>query len=162
MRLGTKARYAVMALSEISLQPHDKAVSLSMIAEQQQISLTYLEQLFLKLRKAGIIESVRGMNGGYMLAKPSEDIKILDIVNAVDTPLKATRCRSDSHEGCRDDGQMCLTHDLWDELSAVVRIFLGRVTLEDVKERRVTGMGRFGLFMEPKIMGQQTKMSGEL
>jgi Rrf2 family iron-sulfur cluster assembly transcriptional regulator len=152
MRLSTKARYAVTAMVDVALEEASGPVSLATIAARQELPLAYLEQLFGKLRKAGLVKSSRGSTGGYALAHKSEDISILDIISAVDTPLKATRCEHESSIGCRATGEQCLTHDLWDELGAVVQLFLARITLADVCEKRISGMGRFGIFMDPISM----------
>lgn len=149
MRLSTKARYAVMAMVDVALEEASGPVSLATIAARQELPLAYLEQLFGKLRKAELVSSNRGSNGGYVLAHKPEDISILNIISAVDTPLKATRCDHDSTIGCRTTGERCLTHDLWDELGAVVHLFLARISLADVCEKRIAGMGRFGIFMDP-------------
>lgn len=149
MRLSTKARYAVTAMVDVALEEAAGPVSLAAIADRQELPLAYLEQLFGKLRKAGLVKSSRGSAGGYMLAGNAENVRILDIIGAVDTPIKATRCEHESSTGCRMTGQQCLTHDLWDELGAVIELFLMRVTLADVCEKRIVGMGRFGVFMDP-------------
>jgi Rrf2 family iron-sulfur cluster assembly transcriptional regulator len=148
MRLSTKARYAVTAMVDVALEEVAGPVSLATIAGRQELPLAYLEQLFGKLRKAGLVISSRGAAGGYSLAHKAEDVRILDIIAAVDTPMKATRCDHESSIGCRATGERCLTHDLWDELGAVVQLFLTRVTLADVCEKRIAGMGRFGVFMD--------------
>lgn len=155
MRLSTKARYAVTAMVDVALEEVAGPVSLATIAERQELPLAYLEQLFGKLRKAGLVKSCRGSTGGYTLAYLAKDMRILDIIAAVDTPLKATQCESASSNGCRTTGGRCLTHDLWDELGAVVQLFLTRITLEDVCEKRITGMGRFGIFMDPAFLKNQ-------
>jgi len=152
MRLSTKARYAVMAMVDVALEETSGSVSLTTIAARQELPLAYLEQLFGKLRKAGLVISNRGSNGGYVLAHKAEDISILSIISAVDTPLKATRCDHESTLGCRATGERCLTHDLWEELGAVVHLFLARITLADVCEKRIAGIGRFGIFMEPSSL----------
>jgi Rrf2 family iron-sulfur cluster assembly transcriptional regulator len=151
MRLSTKARYAVTAMVDVAREEASGPVSLATIADRQELPLAYLEQLFGKLRKAGLLKSSRGSAGGYVLARPVEDVSILDIIAAVDTPLKATRCKEGSSVGCRITGERCLTHDLWDELGAVVQLFLARITLADVCEKRIAGMGRFGVFMDPAL-----------
>lgn len=148
MRLSTKARYAVTAMVDVALEEGSGPVSLTAIAERQELPLAYLEQLFGKLRKAGLVKSSRGSAGGYVLGHQPKDVRILDIIAAVDTPLKATRCDHQSPSGCRATGKRCLTHDLWDELGAVVQQFLTRITLADVCEKRIAGLGRFGAFME--------------
>jgi len=149
MRLSTKARYAVTAMVDVALEESLSPVPLTMIAGRQELPLAYLEQLFVKLRKAGLVKSSRGSAGGYVLAHKAEDIRIFDIVAAVDKPLKATRCPVDSSQGCRLNGEQCLTHDLWDELGAIVYLFLNRVSLADVCYKRVVGMGRFGMYIDP-------------
>lgn len=149
MRLSTKARYAVTAMVDVALKETSGPVSLATIADRQDLPLAYLEQLFGKLRKAGLVKSSRGSAGGYVLAHKADDLSILDIITAVDKPIKATRCEHGSPAGCRATGEPCLTHDLWDELGTVIRLFLMRVTLADVCEKRIAGMGRFGAFMEP-------------
>jgi Rrf2 family iron-sulfur cluster assembly transcriptional regulator len=135
MKLSTKGRYAVMALADIALQAGQRPVTLAAVAERQDISLDYLEQLFLKLRKAGLVESARGPGGGYRLARDAEDIRISEIVLAVDEPLQVTRCIGDAIEGCAR-GEKCLTHDLWSALGRQIYGFLSAVTLGDVVNRR--------------------------
>ena len=157
MRLSTKARYAVTAMVDVALEEAAGPVSLAAIADRQELPLAYLEQLFGKLRKAGLVKSSRGSAGGYMLAHKAGNVRILDIIAAVDTPIKATRCEHESSMGCRMTGEQCLTHDLWDELGAVIELFLMRVTLADVCEKRIVGMGRFGVFMDPVFQKNNEK-----
>ena len=140
MKLTTKGRYAVMALADIAAQGEEGAVALSEIATRQDISQAYLEQLFKKLRAAGVVESVRGAAGGYALARPAADIRVAEIIAAADEQIHATACAPGSHAGCRGGTARCMTHDLWDELGRQIEIFLQAVTLEDVVERRVLGM----------------------
>ncbi|MBI4184681.1 MAG: Rrf2 family transcriptional regulator [Proteobacteria bacterium] len=142
MRLSTKGRYAVMAMADLASHGGIGPVSLAEIADRQEISLSYLEQLFGKLRRAGQVKSVRGPGGGYMLAFPADQTRIADIVLAVDEPIRATRCRPGSPLGCRGDKGRCLTHDLWEELGNHIYLFLSAVTLAHVVERRVLGMSR--------------------
>jgi Rrf2 family iron-sulfur cluster assembly transcriptional regulator len=143
MKLGTKGRYAVMAMVDLAnctvMRSKNRPVTLSDIAERQEISLSYLEQLFSKLRKKGLVKSVRGPGGGYMLARGANQLRISDIVMAVDEPLRATRCDPKSGSGCMSDGGRCVTHDLWEELSNHIYLFLNTVTLEDVCAGRVLG-----------------------
>jgi Rrf2 family iron-sulfur cluster assembly transcriptional regulator len=113
--------------------------ALARIAERQEISLAYLEQLFAKLRRAGLVSGVRGPGGGFRLAKSPDELCIADIVMAVDEPLKATRCHSEGEASCLKKSGRCLTHDLWDELGAQIEFFLSSVTLADVTEQRVRG-----------------------
>lgn len=137
MKLGTKGRYAVMAMTDIAAHSQDLPVCLADIAERQEISLSYLEQLFGRLRKAGLVKSVRGPGGGYRLARCPSQIGIAEIILAVDEPLKATRCPKDSPIGCHSSQARCLTHDLWEELGEQIHSFLSSVSLQDVAERRV-------------------------
>lgn len=139
MRLGTRARYAVMAMVDLARHGNGKPVSLADIAEREEISLCYLEQLFAKLRRAGLVRSVRGPGGGYLLAHHRDDTRIGDIVLAVDEPIQAVRCTPGSAIGCRGDRGRCLTHDLWEELSNQIRLYLSSVSLGDVCEKRVLG-----------------------
>ncbi len=140
MRLSTKARYAVMAMVDLAKMQaiQGGAVSLTTLASRQDLPLAYLEQIFLKLRKKGLVKSLRGASGGYNLAKDAAVIKIFDVIAAVDTPLKATQCPADGHKGCQTQGARCLTHDLWEELGFVVQSFLRNVSLADVYQQRLT------------------------
>ena len=135
MKLSTKGRYAVMALAELARTKGDSPVSLAHIAEGQQISQEYLEQLFAKLRRAELVESVRGPGGGYRLARDPDRIAISDIVLAVDEPLRVTRCTGDAIDGCVG-GEKCITHELWAALGRHIHGFLSSVTLGDVVNRR--------------------------
>ncbi len=148
MKLSTKGRYAVMAMVDLAGSGSEKPVSLADIAERQEISLSYLEQLFARLRRSGLVRSVRGPGGGYLLARRPDATRISDIVLAVDEPLHATRCRPGSAKGCRSDHSRCATHDLWEELGNQIYLFLSSVTLDDVVERRV--LGTSGLARPPK------------
>lgn len=139
MKLTTKGRYAVMAMADLALHSKGSPVSLADIAGRQEISLSYLEQLFARLRRGGLVSSVRGPGGGYLLARDMEETRISDIVLAVDEPLTATRCRSGSSRGCLTATGRCITHDLWDELGRHIQLFLSSVSLADVVERRVGG-----------------------
>ena len=139
MRLSTKGRYAVMAMVDLAQQGDGGPVSLAEIAERQEISLCYLEQLFAKLRRGGLVKSVRGPGGGYLLAHGRDETRIADIIAAVDEPIRAVRCTPGSAIGCRVDRSRCLTHDLWEELSNQIHLYLSSVSLGDVCERRVLG-----------------------
>ncbi len=138
MKLGAKARYAVMAMVDLAVHGKDRTVSLAEIASHQEISLSYLEQLFAHLRRHDLVQSVRGPGGGYRLARPLADIAIFDIVEAVDESMRVTRCEEGAspQEGCMSDRSRCLTHDLWEDLGEHIRSFLCNVTLEDVCEKR--------------------------
>ena len=136
MKLSTKGRYAVMAMAEIALRKTDKPVSLAEIAASQNISQEYLEQLFAKLRRAGLVESTRGPGGGYRLARDPDEIMIIDVIGAADEPFMVTRCADgDAVDGCQD-GEACITHDLWSALRRQIAGFLSAVTLGDVVEKR--------------------------
>lgn len=138
MKLSTKGRYAVMAMVDLARHAQDKSVSLSDIATRQEISLSYLEQLFARLRRAGLIRSARGPGGGYRLVKSSAETRVSEIILAVDEPIKATRCTEMGVVGCRADRSKCLTHDLWEELGNQIHNFLDSVSLDDVLKRKLT------------------------
>ena len=143
MRLSTKGRYAVMAMADLAGHALDaRPVALAEIAERQGISLSYLEQLFAKLRRGGLVKSVRGPGGGYRLSRASDEMRIADIIVAVDEPIAATRCKPGSAKGCAKGGARCLTHDLWEELGQQIHVFLSSVSLADVIEKRVLGRTR--------------------
>lgn len=137
MNLSTKGRYAVMAMVDLATQGQDKPVGLAAIAGRQEIALAYLEQIFARLKKAGLVASVRGPGGGYKLGKSASEMSVAEIMFAADEPIKMTRCESDSHHGCMAAKARCLTHDLWEGLTAQMRLYLGSITLADVCARRV-------------------------
>ena len=138
MRLNTKGRYAVMAMADLARHGQGKSIPMAEIAERQQISLSYLEQLFVKLRRAGLTESVRGPGGGYALARNPGDIYIADIMEAVGEPFKITRCESgEDGNGCLGGGN-CITHELWTALGKHILLFLEKVTLKDVLQGTIT------------------------
>jgi Rrf2 family iron-sulfur cluster assembly transcriptional regulator len=137
VKLSTKGRYAVMALVDLASQSDGRPVALADIAERQEISLSYLEQLFAKLRRGGLVRSVRGPGGGYLLARTADDTRVSDAILAVDEPIRATRCKSGSSAGCRANKSRCLTHDLWEELGNQIHVFLSSVSLADVCNRRI-------------------------
>jgi Rrf2 family transcriptional regulator, iron-sulfur cluster assembly transcription factor len=139
MRLTTKGRYAVMAMVDIAKCGCRGPVTLAEIAERQAISLSYLEQLFAKLRAGGLVKSVRGPGGGYLLAHGADGTRISDIILAVDEPIRATRCTPGAPTGCIGGNGRCLTHDLWEELGNQIHLYLSSVTLADVCEQRVLG-----------------------
>jgi len=126
MKLSTKGRYAVTAMFDIALHYQSGPVSLSDIADRQGISLSYLEQLFTRLRKQGLVKSTRGPGGGYSLAVDSEQIAISDVIDAVDENVDATRCGGKAD--CQNH-QRCLTHDLWENLSGEIRSYLSNISL---------------------------------
>jgi Rrf2 family iron-sulfur cluster assembly transcriptional regulator len=137
MRLSTKGRYAVMAMADLARYEAraGRALALAEIAQRQEISLSYLEQLFARLRRKELVKSARGPGGGYRLARSAEETSIAEIIHAVDEPLRATRC-AESH-GCMTKGERCLTHDLWDDLGRHIEDYLASVTLADVVEGRL-------------------------
>ena len=137
VKLSTKGRYAVMAMADLARHSQGKPIALADIASRQEISLSYLEQLFAKLRRGRIVRSVRGPGGGYMLARDAHEIRVADVIMAVDEPIKATRCELGSPRGCLINAGRCITHDLWDELSHQIHLFLSAVTLGDVVDGRV-------------------------
>ncbi len=136
MQLSTKGRYAVMAMTELAGQASARATTLATIAESQQISRPYLEQLFSRLRRRGLVESVRGPGGGYRLARAADQMSVADVVTAVDEPLRATRCAGDG-VGCMKGGARCLTHDLWEETGRQIHDYLAAVSLADVVAGRL-------------------------
>lgn len=142
MRLSTKGRYAVMAMADLARNGRERAVSLAEIAARQEISLSYLEQLFARLRKSGLVRSVRGPGGGYRLARAADETAVADIVLAVDEPIRATRCMAHgTPRGCMIGGERCITHNLWEDLGAEIHAYLAAVSLEDVVMNR-TGQRR--------------------
>lgn len=139
MRLSTRGRYAVMAMADLARHAVDgegdgeRAVSLAEIAARQEISLSYLEQLFSRLRKSGLVTSVRGPGGGYRLASTPDQTWVADIVLAVDEPIRATRCAGQgSPRGCMIGGERCITHELWEGLGREIHRYLASVSLADV------------------------------
>ena len=139
MKLSTKGRYAVMGLVDLAKHSSGRPVALADIARRQEISLSYLEQLFAKLRRGGLVNSVRGPGGGYLLAHPADQTRIADAILAVNEPMRATRCTPGSPAGCRSNKSRCLTHDLWEELGNQIQMYLNSVTLADVVEQRILG-----------------------
>ena len=132
MRLTTKGRYAVTAMLDLAFHGHDKAVALNDIAARQTISLSYLEQLFARLRKAGMVQGVRGPGGGYQLSRDAGLINVAEIIAAVDEQIDATRCSGKSN--CQGD-QACLTHELWTGLSEQIKHYLMGISLAELLEK---------------------------
>ena len=135
MRLTTKGRYAVTAMIDLTLHAQNKPTSLADISGRQSISLSYLEQLFSKLRQAGLVTSVRGPGGGYHLAIPSDQIFVAQIINAVNESIDTTSCRG---KGDCQGGEICLTHSLWQDLSVQIHEFLNGISLADLVAKRDT------------------------
>lgn len=138
MRLTSKGRYAVMAMADLAANGGgERAVPLQDIAERQDLSLSYLEQLFARLRRAGLVAGVRGPGGGYRLARSAALIRTAEIIGAVDEPITVTRCDPKARLGCTGKTERCIAHDLWDELGAQIADFLSQISLQDLVERRV-------------------------
>ncbi|NOT17431.1 MAG: Fe-S cluster assembly transcriptional regulator IscR [Sulfuriferula sp.] len=133
MRLTTKGRFAVTAMIDLALNHEQGPVTLAAISERQKISLSYLEQLFGKLRRRELVDSVRGPGGGYRVARALVDISVAQIVQAVDEPLDATQCAG--KQNCKDDGR-CMTHDLWHNLNACIQDYLTTVTLASLVQQQ--------------------------
>ena len=132
MRLNTKGRYAVMALADLANFGPSKPISLRDISLRQGISILYLEQIFLKLKKKNIVHSVRGANGGYNLIKEPSKIKLAEIFNAVDERIKTLNCNKYSKKGCNGKSTKCITHNLWDELELYINDFFENKKLSDL------------------------------
>jgi len=140
MKLGSKGRYAVMAMIDLALQGGARPVSLAEIAVRQEISLSYLEQLFARLRRHGLVRSVRGPGGGYLLAREAAAISVVEVVDAVDESMRVTRCKGTQPVvGCMSDKSRCVTHVLWADLGDHIRGFLSAVSLQDVCDGRRPG-----------------------
>ncbi len=148
MKLTAKGRYAVMALADLAAINSDGPVTLAEIAERQDISISYLEQLFAKLRRRGVVRGVRGPGGGYRLMRPADETSIADIILAVDESIDTVACDRHSELGCTGQTGRCLAHDLWDELGRHIYLFLNSVTLDDVLNRRVLGTAGGARFMK--------------
>ncbi|WP_291993114.1 Fe-S cluster assembly transcriptional regulator IscR [Candidatus Accumulibacter sp. ACC003] len=138
MRLTTKGRFAVTAMIDLALRCADGPVSLAGISDRQKISLSYLEQLFGKLRRYRLVDSVRGPGGGYCLARPTSEMTVADIIRAVDEPLDATQCGG--RENCHDD-ERCMTHDLWSTLNVKMFDYLSSVTLAQLVDQQLSRRG---------------------
>ena len=137
MKLTSRGRYAVMAMADLAKNNVKKPTNLTEISLRQGISLAYLEQLFLKLRKNNLVQSARGPSGGYVLSKPPGDIKLLSIIRAVDEKIKTVKCRKESKKGCNGKSIKCITHNLWDDLEAHINKFFEDNTLNDILFKEV-------------------------
>ncbi len=133
MRLTTKGRYAVTAMLDLALHATERPVPLADISQRQGISLSYLEQLFSRLRRQGLVDSARGPGGGYRLARSAAKTSVVDVINAIDENVDVTRCGG---QGDCQDGEPCLTHDLWCDLSKQIHDFLAGIDLQQLVERR--------------------------
>ena len=132
MKLTSKGRYAVMAMADLAKNNVKEPTSLAEISLRQGISVAYLEQLFLKLRKNNLVQSARGPSGGYILAKPPGEIKLLSIISAVDEKIKTVKCKKESKKGCNGKSIKCITHNLWDDLENHINKFFEDNTLNDI------------------------------
>ena len=137
MKLTSKGRYAVMAMADLAKNNVKEPTSLTAISLRQGISISYLEQLFLKLRKNNLVQSVRGPSGGYLLSKNPEEIKLLSIISAVDEKIKTVKCRKESKKGCNGKSIKCITHNLWDDLETHINKFFEDNTLNDILFKEV-------------------------
>ena len=138
MKLNSKARYAVMAMADLAKTDSQKPTPLAEISIRQGISILYLGQLFLKLKKNDLVQSSRGPNGGYILSRAPEEIKLSSIIDAVDENVKTLKCKKNSKKGCNGKSVKCITHNLWDELEHHINNFFEKNTLKDIlyKETR--------------------------
>ncbi len=138
MKLTTKGRYAVMAMADLALFNDRGPTSLSDISLRQNISLAYLEQIFIKLKNRNLVKSVRGAKGGYVLEISPEDIKISNIIAAVDEEVKTLNCKKESKKGCNNKSYKCITHNLWDQLDQHINSFFEKVKLQDLVKKNQT------------------------
>ena len=135
MKLTTKGRYAVMAMADLALYSDSGPTSLTDISLRQNISLAYLEQIFIKLKDSNLVKSTRGARGGYVLEKPANEIKISNIISAVDEKVKTLNCKKESKKGCNNKSAKCITHNLWDQLDQHINSFFEKVKLQDLVKR---------------------------
>ena len=142
MKLTSKGRYAVMAMADLAKNNVKEPTNLTEISLRQGISISFLEQLFLKLRKNNLVKSVRGPLGGYVLSKPSGEIKLLSIIRAVDEKIKTVKCRKESKKGCNGKSIKCITHNLWDDLETHINKFFEDNTLNDILFKEVRNNSR--------------------
>ena len=137
MKLTSKGRYAVMAMADLAKNNVKEPTSLTEISLRQGISIAYLEQLFLKLRKNNLVQSSRGPSGGYVLSKPPGEIKLLSIIKAVDEKINTVKCKKESKKGCNGKSIKCITHNLWDDLETHINKFFEDNTLNDILFKEV-------------------------
>ena len=135
MKLTTKGRYAVMAMADLALFNDKGPTSLTDISLRQNISLAYLEQIFIKLKQKNLVRSVRGAKGGYVLVSPPEETKISNIISAVDEEIKTLNCKKESKKGCNSKSSKCITHNLWDQLDQHINSFFEKVKLQDLVKK---------------------------
>ena len=132
MKLTTKGRYAVMAMADLASNTNTGPISLTEISLRQNISLAYLEQIFIKLKNKKLVKSSRGATGGYILERPASEIKLSNIIFAVDEEVKMLNCKKNSKKGCNNKSTKCITHNLWDELDQHINGFFEKVKLQDL------------------------------
>ena len=137
MKLTNKGRYAVMAMADLASNANNGPVSLSEISLRQNISLAYLEQIFLKLKNNKLVKSSRGASGGYILEKPASEIKLLNIISAVDEEVRTLNCKKNAKRGCNNRSSKCITHNLWDELDQHINSFFEKVKLQDLAKHNI-------------------------
>ena len=138
MKLTNKGRYAVMAMADLASNANNGPISLTEISIRQNISLAYLEQIFLKLKNNKLVKSSRGANGGYVLDKPASEIKLSNIIYAVDEEVKTLNCKKNSKKGCNNKSTKCITHNLWDQLDQHINDFFEKVKLQDLVKQNST------------------------
>ncbi len=138
MKLTTKGRYAVMAMADLAMFSDKGPTSLTDISLRQNISLAYLEQIFIKLKNNNLVKSIRGAKGGYVLEIPPEEIKISNIISAVDEEVKTLNCKKESKRGCNNKSSKCITHNLWDQLDQHINNFFERIKLQDLIKKNQT------------------------
>ena len=156
MRLTTKGRFAVTAMLDLATRGENGPVTLAAISERQKISLSYLEQLFGRLRKNNVVDSVRGPGGGYCLARPANEIKIVDIIVAVDEPLDITNCGA---QGNCQNGRPCLTHDLWYGLNIMIHKYLADVNLQQLVDGQAKDHSEPAAITLPKAAGRSVQLA---
>ena len=138
MRLTNKGRYAVMAMADLAINVKKGPISLKEISLRQNISLAYLEQIFIKLKNKNLVRSVRGAKGGYVLQNSPDEIKISNIISAVDEEVKMLNCKKESKKGCNNKSTKCITHNLWDQLDQHINNFFEKVKLQDLVRKNQT------------------------
>jgi len=142
MKLTTKGRYAVMAMADLAANQNDEPVSLNDISLRQNISLSYLEQLFAKLKSEKLVKSFRGPSGGYILEKNPKDITVSNIILAVDEKVKTLNCKRESKKGCNGKTAKCITHNLWDDLEKHINNFFEKVSLNDLVKQNMNELNK--------------------
>ena len=136
MKLTNKGRYAVMAMADLAQFKDNGPISLTDISLRQNISLAYLEQIFIKLKQENLVKGTRGSKGGYVLVSPPEEIKISNIISAVDEKIKTLNCKKESKKGCNNKSSKCITHNLWDQLDQHINNFFEKVKLQDLVKKK--------------------------